>query len=105
MIDFFKLEHCLRDFYSKITQEPSSVSIDLVVTEIRNNLLEFDLSWSSFEKLYVLELMNIEVKARNPIARAIEAEKELTSVEIREKMKGKILLNSEDYLTIRGRLC
>lgn len=38
--------------------------------------------------------MSIEVKARNPIARAIEAEKELTSVEIREKMKGKILLNS-----------
>jgi hypothetical protein len=27
------------------------------------------------------------------------------SVEVREKIKGKILLNSEDYLDIRGKLC
>lgn len=25
MIEFFKLEHCLRDFYGKITQEPTAV--------------------------------------------------------------------------------
>lgn len=30
-----------------------------------------------------MELMNIEVKARSLIAKAIEAEKDLTSVEIR----------------------
>mgnify|MGYP003690364927 CR=1 FL=1 len=30
-----------------------------------------------------MELMNIEVQARSLIAKAIEAEKELTSVEIR----------------------
>lgn len=51
-----------------------------------------------------MELMSIEVKARSLIAKAIEAEKDLTSVEIREKMKGKILLNCEDYLTIRNKL-
>lgn len=32
-------------------------------------------------------------------------EKCLTSVEIREKMKGKILINCEDYLMTRGQLC
>jgi hypothetical protein len=54
MNDFFKLEHCLRDFYGKITQEPSGITIDKVVNEIKNNLLEFDISWSTFEKQYVL---------------------------------------------------
>jgi hypothetical protein len=37
--------------------------------------------------------MSIEVEARSLIAKAIEAEKDLTSVEIREKMRGKILIS------------
>lgn len=45
------------------------------------------------------------MKARNLIAKAIEMEKCLTSVEIREKMKGKILINCEDYLMTRAKLC
>lgn len=105
MIEFFKLEHCLRDFYGKVTQEPSSVVLETSLTEIRENLFDFDVSWSTFERLYVLELMNIEVQARSLIAKAIDAEKCLTSVEIREKMKGKILISCEDYLSARARLC
>jgi hypothetical protein len=54
MIEFFKLEHCLRDFYGKITQEAASVVLESGVSEIRENLLEFDSSWSTFERLYVL---------------------------------------------------
>lgn len=80
MIEFFKLEHCLRDFYGKITQEPSSIAIETSAAEIKENLYEFDVSWSTFERLYVLELMNIEVQARSLIAKAIDAEKCLTSV-------------------------
>ena len=95
----------MRDLYGKVTQEPVSINVDLIVVEIKENLLEFDLSWSTFERIYVMELMNIEVQARSLIAKAIEAEKELTSVEIREKMRGKILLNSEDYLSTRAKLC
>ena len=83
MTEFFKLEHCLRDFYGKITQEPTSVVIDTSTIEIKENLYDFDVSWSTFERLYVLELMNIEVQARSLIAKAIDAEKCLTSVEIR----------------------
>ena len=49
-------------------------------SEIKENLFEFDVSWSTFEKLYVLELMSIEVQARSLIAKAIDAEKCLTSV-------------------------
>lgn len=105
MIEFFKLEHCLRDFYGKVTQEGGSACLEAGLAEIRENLLEFDASWSTFERLYVLELMSIEVQARSLIAKAIEAEKCLTSVEIREKMKGKILINCEDYLSTRAKLC
>ena len=83
MTEFFKLEHSLRDFYGKVTQEPAGLALDTGITEIQANLKEFDVAWSTFEKLYVLELMGIEVQARSLIAKAIEAEKCLTSVEIR----------------------
>jgi hypothetical protein len=73
MIEFFKLEHCLRDFYGKVTQETVNVVLENSVTEIKENLFEFDVSWSTFEKLYVLELMGIEIQARSLIAKAIEA--------------------------------
>jgi len=48
MLEFFKLEHCLRDFYGKITQEPTSIAIDTSTAEIKENLLDFDASWSTF---------------------------------------------------------
>lgn len=73
MIEFFKLEQCLRDFYGKLTQEAAAAGLEAGVAEVRENLLEFDGSWSTFERLYVLELMGIEVQARSLIARAIEA--------------------------------
>ena len=80
------------------------MALDVGVHEIQSNLREFDVGWSTFERLYVLELMGIEVQARSLIAKAIEAEKCLTSVEIREKMKGRILISCEDYLSCRARL-
>ena len=54
MIEFFKLEHCLRDFYGKLTQEGGSAVLDGGVGEVRENMAEFDGSWSTFERLYVL---------------------------------------------------
>jgi hypothetical protein len=59
MIEFFKLEHCLRDFYGKLTQEAAILALESGIAEIKENLLEFDASWSTFERLYVLELMSI----------------------------------------------
>ena len=63
-----------------MTQEPNNVILESSSSEIKENLFEFDVSWSTFEKLYVLELMSIEVQARSLIAKAIDAEKCLTSV-------------------------
>ena len=37
MIEFFQLEHRLKDFYAKITQEPTSVVIETCVKEIKEN--------------------------------------------------------------------
>lgn len=59
MIEFFKLEHSLRDFYGKVTQEGANTVLEAGVAEVKENLQEFDASWSTFERLYVLELMGI----------------------------------------------
>jgi hypothetical protein len=48
--------------------------------------------------------MIIETDARKQIAKAIEIEKELQSIEIREKMKGHILMNNEDFHGLRRQL-
>ena len=49
--------------------------------------------------------MNIEHEARKIIVKAIECEKELKAFEIREKLKGKIVIESSEYTELRKRLC
>jgi hypothetical protein len=48
MIEFFKLEHSLRDFYGKVTQEGTTTVLEAGIAEVKENLLEFDGSWSTF---------------------------------------------------------
>ncbi len=48
--------------------------------------------------------MLIEADARRFISDAIEIEKELLSMEIREKAKGRIVIESPDYKKKRGEL-
>jgi hypothetical protein len=48
--------------------------------------------------------MLIEADARRFISDAIEIEKELKSMEIREKAKGRIVIESSDYTKKRGEL-
>ncbi len=55
--------------------------------------------------MYVLELMLIETDARRYISKAIQIESELTSIEIREKLKGKIFVQNDDYTNLRKKLC
>jgi len=49
--------------------------------------------------------MLIENDARRYVSKAIELEKELTSIEIREKIKGKILMVNDEYTNVRRKLC
>jgi hypothetical protein len=67
-------------------------------------LQKFDTNWVTFEQLYVLELMLIEADARRFISDAIEIEKELKSIEIREKAKGRIVIELKEYTKKRGEL-
>jgi len=48
--------------------------------------------------------MLIEADARRFISEAIELEKELKSMEIREKAKGRIVIDSPEYNKKRGEL-
>ena len=48
--------------------------------------------------------MKIEADARRFICKAINIEKELASIEIREKLKGRIVLNNEHYHSLRKKL-
>lgn len=45
--------------------------------------------------------MHIEHKARRFIQKGIELVKDLTSIEIREKLKGKILVVGEEYIELK----
>lgn len=49
--------------------------------------------------------MIIENDARRFIAKAIEIEKDLESIEIRERLKGRIMLSNPDYHNLRKKLC
>ena len=49
--------------------------------------------------------MLIETDARRYISKAIEIESELTSIEIREKLKGKIFVQNDDYTNLRKKIC
>lgn len=42
--------------------------------------------------------MKISVKAKHLIREAIEEEKKLTLVETKEKQRGRIVLNSDDFI-------
>ena len=64
---------------------------------IKENLEEFDMNWVTYEQLYVIELMFIESDARRFITQAIEIEKEISSEEIRQRAKGKIMVESPEF--------
>jgi hypothetical protein len=77
----FKLiQQIVRNIYERIMEEVN-ITIQEVFDEMAKNLNEFDHTWVSYEKIYVLELMLIEADARSFITEAIETEAELTAIE------------------------
>lgn len=48
--------------------------------------------------------MYIEAEARSLITDAIELDKDITSIEIREKLRGKIIVQDEDYLNLKKKV-
>ncbi|KAL4464053.1 hypothetical protein ABPG74_005990 [Tetrahymena malaccensis] len=104
---FFKMSHIMRNAYTRTCQENLNMSSYAIKKEIASSLEKFDICWAKFEQLYVMELMVIETEARRYVQCAIEIEKELTSFEIREKIKGRIFISSQsqEYTNLRKTLC
>lgn len=93
----------IKNIYEKIMEEVN-ITVQDVIEEMSKNLQEFDHTWVNYEQIYVLELMLIEADARRFITEAIETEKELSSIEQKEKSRGRIVIDSQEYVQKRTKL-
>ena len=84
--------------------EEVNITVVDVLEDMGKNLQEFDHTWVAYEQIYVLELMLIEADARRFITEAIDVEKELTQIEHKEKSRGRIVVDTPDFVTRRTKL-
>jgi hypothetical protein len=84
------IQNIIRGLYERIIEDTVNITILYVMEEMAKHLEDFDNTWVSYEQIYVLELMLIEADARLFITEAIETDKELASIEQREKARGRI---------------
>jgi hypothetical protein len=101
---FCEIQHVIKNIYSLACEENPHASVEEIKEDIKANLEAFDKYWVTFEQLYVFELMLIEADARRYITNAVEIEKDLIAMELKEKTKGKIFLDSEEYNNARKKL-
>lgn len=101
---FREIQHVIKNIYSLACEENPHASVEEIKEDIKVNLEAFDKYWVTFEQLYVFELMLIEADARRFITNAVEIEKEIIAMEMKERSKGKIFLDSEDYNSLRKKL-
>ena len=84
--------------------EEVNITVQDVLDEMGKNLQDFDHTWVAYEQIYVLELMLIEADARRFITEAIDTEKDLSSIEQREKTRGRIVMDTPEYNNKRAKL-
>jgi hypothetical protein len=84
--------------------EEVNITVVDVLEDMGKNLQEFDHTWVAYEQIYVLELMLIEADARRFITEAIENEKELSLIEHWEKSRGRIVVDTHEYIEKRSKL-
>jgi hypothetical protein len=84
--------------------EEVNITVVDVLEDMGKNLQEFDHTWVAYEQIYVLELMLIEADARRFITEAIENEKELSLIEQREKSRGRIVVDTQEYIQKRSKM-
>lgn len=103
-VSFSKIQNSFRDIYNKICDETSTGVVAEIIESLKKVLQDFDADWVDFEHLYVHELMVIETDARRFISESIGMERELSNIEAREKAKGKMIYESEEYNSLREKL-
>ena len=84
--------------------EEVNITVQDVIDDMAKNLFEFDHTWVAYEQIYVLELMLIEADARRFITEAIETEKDLSLIEQKEKSRGRIVVDTPEYIGKRTKL-
>ncbi len=90
--------------YERIIEDSVNITVADIVEEMKNHLKDFDNTWVGYEQIYVLELMLIEADARRFITEAIKTEKELSEIENQEKSKGRIVVETDEYISMRSKL-
>jgi len=101
----FKLiQSIIRNIYERIIEDTVNITVQDIIEDMGRHLEEFDLTWVGYEQIYVLELMLIEADARRFITEAIEHEKGLALIEIKEKSRGRIVVDSQEYAQKRFKL-
>jgi hypothetical protein len=98
------IQGIIRNIYERIIEDTSNVTIQEIMDDMAKHLDEFDQTWVAYEQIYVLELMLIEADARRFITEAIETEKELAVIEMKEKSRGRIVVDSGEYTQKRTKL-
>jgi len=94
----------IRNLYEQIIEDTNKLTIVYVMEEMARHLEQFDATWIGYEQVYVLELMLIEADARLFITEAIEADKELSAIEQREKARGRIVVDTAEFTEKRQKL-
>ena len=94
----------IRNLYEQIIEDTNKLTIVYVMEEMARHLEQFDATLIGYEQVYVLELMLIEADARLFITEAIEADKELSAIEQREKARGRIVVDTAEFTEKRQKL-
>ena len=87
-----------------IRDELFYIDINKIKEKIKLSLIDFDLKWVNYEEKYINELIEIEKKARKLILDGIKIENEITNYENKSKIKGKLLINDNNYNELRIKL-
>jgi hypothetical protein len=88
------IQTIIRNLYERIIEDTVAITVQDIMDDMSKHLEEFDQTWVAYEQIYVLELMLIEADARRFITEAIETEKELAMIEIKEKQRGRIVVDT-----------
>ncbi|EGR34760.1 hypothetical protein IMG5_002330 [Ichthyophthirius multifiliis] len=106
LVSFYKMQNQIRIVYQNTCQgQIVDSSCEEMKKQLKESLEKFDKNWTLFEKMYVNELMVIETEARRYVQNAINIQKELESLEIREKIKGKFFIYNPEYIKLQQNLC
>lgn len=91
------IQTIIRNIYERIIEDTANMTVQDIIDDMGKHLEDFDQTWVAYEQIYVLELMLIEADARRFITDAIENEKELAAIESKEKSRGRIVVDSQEF--------